>query len=368
MAEAIVSLQNLQHNLSEIRRKTGAGVRIMGVVKANAYGHDVHRVSETLERNGIADFGVANIQEAIDLQKGGVLKKPASILAFASPLSSQIPFYLQHGIEMTLCNTETLLAADSLAMATGKKLTVHIKVDTGMGRLGLPPAAAMELLRASEQCSGIEVKGIYTHFADSSRDMAFTRKQLRDFLSLASEYDHSSGKRLLKHAANSGAILSLPEANLDMVRPGITLYGYHPAKETAARLNLKPVMQVEGRIVFLKTVPAGSTISYCRTWRAPVTTTIATIAAGYADGYPRALSGKGAQVSTNGHSFAQVGTITMDQIMVDLGTSSTAKVGDRAILFGWEGSTTAETLAVLSGTVSYEILCGVSRRAGRVFR
>jgi len=368
MTEAIVSLQHLQHNLSEIRRKTGEGVRIMGVVKANAYGHDVHRVSETLEQNGVTDFGVANNQEAIELQTGRALKKPASILAFASPLSSQIPFYLKHGIEMTLCNKETLFAAESHAAATGKKLRVHIKVDTGMGRLGLPPAAAMELLRASEQCPGIEVKGIYTHFADSSGDMEFTRRQLRDFLSLASEYEHSSGKQVLRHAANSGAILSLPEANLDMVRPGITLYGYHPAKETGTRLSLKPVMQVEGKIAFLKTVPSGSTISYCRTWRAPATTTIATIAAGYADGYPRALSGKGARVTANGQSFSQVGTITMDQIMVDLGTSSTAKVGDRVILFGWEGPTTAETLADLSNTISYEILCAVSRRADRIFR
>jgi len=139
MAEAIVSLQHLQHNLSEIQKRTGEGVRIMGVVKANAYGHDVHKVSETLEQNGVSDFGVANIQEAIDLQTGGALKKASSILAFASPLPSQIPLYLQHGIEMTLCNRKTLLAAESIAAATGKKLTVHIKVDTGMGRLGLPP-------------------------------------------------------------------------------------------------------------------------------------------------------------------------------------------------------------------------------------
>ncbi|MDP8305115.1 MAG: alanine racemase [Candidatus Chlorobium antarcticum] len=368
MAEAIVSLQHLQHNLSEIQKRTGEGVRIMGVVKANAYGHDVHKVSETLEQNGVSDFGVANIQEAIDLQTGGALKKASSILAFASPLPSQIPLYLQHGIEMTLCNRETLLAAESIAAATGKKLTVHIKVDTGMGRLGLPPAAAMELLRASEQCRRIEVKGMYTHFADSSGDMEFTRRQLSDFLSLTTEYEHASGKRLLKHAANSGAILSLPEANLDMVRPGITLYGYHPAKETDTRLNLKPVMQVEAKVVFLKTVPAGTTISYGRTWTAPAITTIATVAAGYADGYPRSLSGKGATVTANGQSYPQVGTITMDQIMVNLGTRSTAKVGDRVILFGWEGPSTAETIADLSGTISYEILCAVSRRAGRVFR
>ena len=365
MTEALVSIEHLGGNTRLIRERIGKKIRIMGIVKANAYGHNVHKVAQTLESVGINDFGVANIHEAIELKTGGALKNNPSILAFSSPLASHIDYYLHYGIDMTLCDASTLHAAKEIAATHNKTLAVQLKVDTGMGRLGASPEMAMELLRQIDQTPNIELKGIYTHFADSSTPEGFTASQLAAFKTLTAEYEHASGKTVCKHAANSGAILSSSESWLDMVRPGILLYGYHPAKNTPCRLNVKPVMQFEAKVIFIKTVPAGTTISYNRTWSSPETRSIATIAAGYADGYSRALSNRGT-VTINGKSYPQVGTVTMDQIMVDLGTSHDIKTGDTAILFGWEGPS-ADDLAGIAGTISYETLCAVSSRVKRVF-
>ena len=365
MTEALVSLDNLARNARLIRQRVGEKRRVMGIVKANAYGHNVHRVAETLEKSGVSDFGVANIHEAIELRTGGALKKPANILAFSSPLPSHIPFFLYHNIDMTLCDSLTLHAAEEIAAAQNKTLAIQVKVDTGMGRLGAPPAVAMELLRQIDRSPHLELKGIYSHFADSATDEWFTQQQLDTFTTLTAEYEHASTKKVCKHLANSGAILSAPQSWLDMVRPGILLYGYHPAKMSTCRLDVKPVMQFESRVIFVKTVPAGTTISYNRTWTAPEACSIATIAAGYADGYARALSNC-ATVMINGNTYPQVGIVTMDQIMVNLGTRHNVKTGDKAVLFGWE-SIGADTLAELAGTISYETLCSVSSRVKRLF-
>ena len=365
MTQALISLEHLTRNTRLIRERIAGKARIMGIVKANAYGHNVHKVAETLEASGIEDFGVANIHEAVELKTGGALKKPASILAFSAPLPSHIEFFVKYGIDLSLCDTATLQAAKEIATKHDKTLSIQVKVDTGMGRLGISPSTAMEMFREIDQSPSLELKGIYTHFADSTSTNGFTEKQLALFKTLTSEYEHASNRRVLKHAANSGAILSLQNSWLDMVRPGILLYGYHPAKITPYRLDVQPVMQFEAKVIFIKTVPAGTTVSYNRTWTAPGPRHIATIAAGYADGYFRALSNR-STVMINGKTYHQAGTVTMDQIMVDLGTQHDVKTGDRAILFGWEGPT-ADELADIAGTISYETLCSVSSRVKRIF-
>ena len=365
MTEALISLEHLTRNARLIREKLAGRARIMGIVKANAYGHNVHRVAEALESCGIEDFGVANIHEAIELKTGGALKQPARILAFSSPLLSHIDYFVKYGIDMTLCDSITLHAANEVAASHNKTLAVQVKVDTGMGRLGISPSTAMEMLREIDQSPYLELKGIYTHFADSTSSDGFTEKQLSIFKTLTMEYEHASGRTVCKHAANSGAILSQPDSWFDMVRPGILLYGYHPAKNTPCRLEVKPVMQFEAKVIFIKPVTAGTTVSYNRTWSAPGQRYIATIAVGYADGYFRALSGR-ATVMINGKTYQQVGTVTMDQIMVDLGTQHDVKTGDMATLFGWDGSS-AEELAEIAGTISYETLCSVSSRVKRIF-
>ena len=365
MTEAVISMEHLTLNARQIRKRICGKARIMGIVKANAYGHNVHKVAAALETSGIRDFGVANIHEAIELKTGGSLKNPATILAFSSPLPSHIEFFVKHGIDMTLCDSVTLHAAREIAAAHNKTLAIQVKVDTGMGRLGTFPAMAMELFREIDRSPLLELTGIYTHFADSATSAGYTFQQLTAFKTLTAEYEHASGRTVCKHAANSGAILSTKESWLDMVRPGILLYGYHPAKDTPHRLDIKPVMQFESKVIFIKPVTAGATVSYNRTWTAPEARFIATIAAGYADGYARALSSR-ASVMINGKSYPQVGTVTMDQIMVDLGTEHDVKKGDKAILFGWEGLS-AEDIADIAGTISYETLCSISSRVKRIF-
>lgn len=366
LSEALISLDNLEHNLSCIRSVVGNRCRIMGIVKANAYGHGGGRVAETLEHCGISDFGVANIHEAVELRRSQRIGHESRILAFAPPLPSHIEPYLQHGIDMTICDSATAAAAQQIAAATGKPLKVQVKIDTGMGRMGIAPEEAMPLFTAIDRSSHLELAGIYTHFAQSHEPEGFTRMQLDRFRSLTSEYEHATGRTVCKHAANSGAIVSAPSAWFDMVRPGILLYGYHPNDNEPTALPLRPVMQFQGRVIYIKSVPAGTTISYNRTWSAPGQRTIATIAAGYADGYHRSLSNR-SRVFINGKAYPQIGTVTMDQIMIDLGSDTHVRPGDTAVLFGWDGPSAGE-LALTCGTISYELLCSVSRRVRRVYR
>ncbi len=365
MAEAIISSSNLVHNFHRIQERITDNCRIMGIVKANAYGHDARHVSKTLESLGVSDFGVANIEEAIPLRTCATSSPDVTILAFCSPLPSHLPLYLKHDITATICDFDTLYKAESIASAYNIPLKVHVKIDTGMGRLGIPPDTACSLLQAAEESPHLKLSGAYTHFAQSTLQNEFTARQLETFRNVCSEFEHHAKRSLCKHAANSGGVLCCKEACLDMVRPGITLYGYHPDENMQNRIDLKPVMQLRARVIFIKEVEAGTTISYNRTWTAPSRCRIATISAGYADGYHRTLSNL-TSVFIGGKAYAQVGTVTMDQIMVNLGNSSSVRVGDDAVLFGWDGPSAAD-LATVAGTISYEILCAVSSRVKRVF-
>lgn len=365
LSEALVSLGNLRHNLACIQAVTGPRCRIMGIVKANAYGHGAARVTETLEQAGVRDFGVANIHEAIELRQELRLQPDSRILAFASPLPEHIALYIQHDVEMTVCNQETVRIAETIAATNGRTLRVQLKIDTGMGRLGTPPEDAAALLDAIDQSPNLELTGIYTHFAESHIPEGFTARQLERFSEVTSLYESRAGRTILKHAANSGAIVSMPAARFGMVRPGILLYGCHPVDSAPSPLPVRPVMQFQCRVIFVKEVPTGTAISYNRTWSAAEPSGIATIAAGYADGLHRTLSNR-TSVSINGRLFRQIGTITMDQTMISLGNDRSIQAGDTAVLFGWEGPTAGEQ-AIAAGTISYELLCSVSRRVKRVY-
>ncbi|HWR01781.1 MAG TPA: alanine racemase [Chlorobaculum sp.] len=365
LSEALISLGNLRHNLACIRSAIEPRCRIMGIVKANAYGHGAPQITAALEEEGVRDFGVANISEAIKLKQSHRMQKDSRILAFAAPLPQQIALYLKHDVDMTLCDRETAIEAEAAASAAGRTLRVQVKVDTGMGRLGVAPENAASLLETIDRSGHLELAGIYTHFAESHKPDGFNSIQLERFLQVTGAYERSSGKSVLKHAANSGAIISMPEAALDMVRPGILLYGCHPVDNAPSSVPVKPVMQFQCRVIFVKEVPAGTTVSYNRTWTAPRAERIATISAGYADGLHRTLSNR-SKVFIDGHPFGQVGTITMDQTMVDLGDDRSVRAGDTAVIFGWNGPTAGEQ-AVAAGTISYELLCSVSQRVRRIF-
>ena len=365
LAEALISLGNLRHNLACIRDAIDPRCRIMGIVKANAYGHGAGEVTAALENEGVRDFGVANIHEAIELQQSHPMQEDSRILAFASPLVQQIGLYLQHEVEMTVCDHETVFAAEATAAAAGRRLRVQVKVDTGMGRLGIAPQDAASLLETIDRSPNLELSGVYTHFAESHIPDGFTAIQLERFLGVTGAYERSTGKTILKHAANSGAILSMPGTGLDMVRPGILLYGCHPVDSAPSAMPVRPVMQFQCRVIFIKEVPAGTAVSYNRTWTAPGPRRIATISAGYADGFHRTLSNR-SKVLIGGTAYNQVGTVTMDQMMVDLGDDRSVKAGDTAVLFGWDGPSASQQ-AIAAGTISYELLCSVSRRVRRIF-
>ncbi|NTW48346.1 MAG: alanine racemase [Chlorobiales bacterium] len=366
LSEALISLKNLRHNAQEVRRKIGPDRRIMAIVKANAYGHNADRVADALLDEGITDFGVANINEALRLRRGArFLKNDCRILAFASPLLPQLEYYLKHDIDLTIGSVEALKTAEAIAAKFGKPFTVHLKVDTGMGRLGICPDEALSLANAIHASEHLHLKGIYTHFSVSGEDKAFTKKQLGIYKTLVSEFEHQAETTVLKHAANSGAIISDSSTYLDMVRPGILLYGYKPDSSLRTSLDLKPVMQFQARVIFTKWVEKGTPISYGRRWTAKQRTYVATVSVGYADGYHRALSNV-AKVAINGKLYKQIGTVTMDQIMVSLGHDTSVKVGDKVVLFGWDGLG-ATVLAEKIGTIGYELLCAVSPRVQRVF-
>jgi len=365
LSEALISLGNLRHNLACLRELAGPKRRVMGIVKADAYGHGAAEVTATLEKEGIRDFGVANIHEAIELKQSHAMQPDSRILAFAAPLAAHIPHYLEHGVEMTVCDHETVRAAETIAAAAGGRLRVQAKIDTGMGRLGVTPEKAHSLLELIDRCPNLDLVGIYTHFAEGHKPGGFTAQQLDQFLHIAHGYEQRTGTTVLKHAANSGALVSTPDARLDMVRPGILLYGCQPLDAEPTSVPVRPVMQFQCKVMFVKEVSAGTSISYGRTWSTTAPTRIATLAAGYADGIHRTLSNR-AKIAINGQRYNQVGTVTMDQTMVDLGQDRSISVGDTAVLFGWNGPTAGEQ-AIAAGTISYELLCSVSKRVKRVF-
>ncbi len=363
LSEALISLGNLRHNVREVQKLVGKSRRIMAIVKANAYSHGIDLIAPALVEEGISDFGVANINEAVHLRK--LLEDfPAQILAFASPLLSQIELYIKHDISLCLGDFETLRLAEALAQKFGKPIDVHLKIDTGMGRLGVLPKEALLLAHAVERSEHLNLKAVFTHFASSDSDKAFTQKQLSTYTALVSELEHSLGRSVLKHTANSGAVITEKNAYLDMVRPGILLYGYTPRTGLKSPLSLKPVMQLQAKVVFIKTVERGTSISYGRKWIARKRSRIATIAIGYYDGYHRNLSNK-AKVLINGKFFEQVGAVTMDAIMVNLGNDTSVQVGDAAVLFGWNEGCGANVLTDKEGTIVYELLCSVSPRVHR---
>ena len=258
-----------------------------------------------------------------------------------------------------------------------ENLAVHLKIDTGMGRIGCPTEKAVELARMISDTGGMKLAGVLTHFpvsdSGNEEDIEYTRKQIRVFSEIIEEMRAAGIETGLVHAANSGAILNFPESHFDMVRPGILAYGYLPGgkdgliRELPADLYPQPVMSLESRLMHIKKVPAGTDISYGRKYRTAEETWIGTIPIGYADGYTRMLTNK-ARVLINGQLYPVAGTICMDQLMVDLGPELKAKLYDRAILFGSEeGAQTAEDLTAITGTIPYELLCGVSKRVPRIF-
>jgi alanine racemase len=354
-----VNLAQLKRNIEAIRAKVSpAGVMI--VVKANAYGHGLVEVSKSLDP--YSDYiAVAVLEEGILLRERGIT---SPILVLGGIWGDQIPGYLQHDLTLTAPSVERLAQIDQAAAALGRKAKVHLKIDTGMERIGVHYYNAHTLQEAALKCKNVEVEGIFSHFANSdAADLSHARLQLERFNEVLRFYEKHSLPTPIRHMANSGAILQLPEANFDMVRPGIILYGVYPSPEAARSLQVRPALAWKSRVVYFKVTRPGHPVSYGSTWQSDHEVRIVTVPVGYGDGYFRSMSGK-AQVVIHGKVYPVVGRICMDQVMVNIEADS-AFNGDEVTLIG-EG-VTVEELAEWAGTIPYEILTNINTRVPRVY-
>jgi alanine racemase len=365
---AEIDLNALVHNLREIQRLAGGpGHSIIAVVKADAYGHGALRISQTLEDAGVKALGVALAQEGIELRQGGI-RLP--ILVMGSILKEQIPSLFEFQLTPVLFQSGIIPLLEKEAEEQGATLPVHIKVDTGMGRLGIQPDEFRPFLKELLRHKRIKIEGIMTHLADADRpDSGNSARQIALWNNLLNQLEEFHLRPPMIHLLNSAAILSLPGAESDPVRPGLMLYGYSSYKDKENRVFLEPVLSFKTRIVHLKTVPAGTPVSYGGTFVTEKKSVIATLPVGYADGYSRALSNCG-KVLVRGKRVPVAGRVCMDMIMIDVTGLPEVELGDEAVLIGKQGNDfiSAEEVAGWIGTIPYEILCGISKRVPRVYK
>jgi alanine racemase len=355
-----VDLSQLRKNLEAIRAQV-APVKIMPMVKANAYGHGVDGVAPFIEPY-VDYLGVAIVEEGIHLRELGI-RKP--ILVAGATLPEQVPLFAEFDLILTGSSIDLLDIAEEVSRSTGSRIKTHLKIDTGMERVGVREYEAETFILKSSAYSHIIIEGIYTHLANSElADRTYSNMQLERFQEILSIYNkHNIPVPPLRHVCNSGGILNLPEAYFDMVRPGVMFYGVYPGKEVDRVVDVKPALTWRSHVAFSKWTLPGRPISYGSLWQAEVETRIITVPCGYADGYFRRMTNR-AQVIIHQKKYPQVGTICMDQFMVNVGDDD-IQVGDEVIMLG-EGIT-AEDLAQWMGTNEYEVMTNISARVPRVF-
>lgn len=364
---AEIDLDAIYQNAAAAKALLKPGTRLMAVIKADGYGHGAVPLAEVLDP--LADaYGVAIVEEGIELRQAGVTK-PILILGY-TPESQYIPM-LEYDIMGTVYTKEMALALSQTACQMGKEAKVHIKLDTGMSRIGfLPSQESLQEIRNIAAMPGLQIDGCFTHFARMDEtDKTRAKEQFRRFLDFTAQIEAAGIPLPVKHASNSAGIIEMPEVNLDMVRDGICLYGLYPSEEVKqSRLPLIPAMQWKARVSYVKTLPAGVEIGYGGTYTTKRETRLATIPVGYADGYPRSLSNRGS-VLIHGQKAPVLGRVCMDQFMVDVTEISDVKEGTIATLFGRDGDAflPVEEVAELAGSFQYEFVCDVGKRVPRVY-
>ncbi len=362
-----VDLARLRENYRTILRHV-APARVMPVLKANAYGHGLVAVARMLEREQPFAVAVAYLEEALRLREAGV-RLP--ILVLGGIVGAQIPRFLEQNLTLTASSVDKLLAIEECSAAKRIRARVHLKIDTGMERIGTHWYSAERLLEASLRVRHVEVEGIFTHFANADApDLTHARLQLERFHEVMRFYERRSLPTPLRHAANSGAILQMPDSYLDIVRPGIMMFGSSPATDVPLTLGVRQALRWITQVVFFKVVMAGNPVSYGSSWRPSANTRVITLPVGYGDGYMRAMSGQ-AQVIVRGRRVPVVGRICMDQVMADIG-NGTAYNGDEVVLLGEsrEGGDSPiriEELATWANTIPHEILTNINTRVPRVY-
>ena len=354
----------LRHNLTQIIGLTLPGASILAVIKANAYGHGLLEVARSL--NGlVAYFGVASIDEALALRRFEI---DTPILLFGVPFRSATEAAIEAEVSIAVSSVEQAKEISEAAAKLRKPAVIHIKVDTGMGRLGISKASALSAIEQISKFPGLQLEGLFTHFPQGDEEDSFTKDQIRAFYRLIDQASEKGIHFAFRHAANSMGILNHREANFNLVRPGLTLYGIHPNAKLKRKLNLKPVLTWHTRIILIKKLAAGESTGYNRTFVAQKETTVGILPVGYSHGYPFALSNKG-EVLFHGKRYPVVGRISMDYLAVDFGSGhSGAKTGETVTLLGRDGEDeiSCEFLAERAGTIPYEIVTQINSAIPRV--
>lgn len=365
---AEINLDAVAFNIKNIRKLVKKEIRIMGIVKADAYGHGAVEVSKVLLYHGADCLGVAILDEAIQLRKNNI-HVPVLILGYTP--SAKLADVIKYNVAQTVFSIDTAKELSEIAVKQGKNAVVHIKIDTGMGRIGfMPSEKAAEEIAQIAALPNIVIEGIYTHFASADEyDKTFTKKQLALFRSMVEKLEKKGILIPLKHCANSAAVIDLEEDIFNMVRPGIILYGLYPSEEVQKqKLPLQPVMSIKTHISYVKEVEEGTSIGYGRTFITKRKSRIATVPVGYADGFARSMAKGGRVIVGNGYAPV-VGRICMDQFMIDVTDIEQIKAGDEVVILGQKGNQfiSAQEIAQIMDTISYEVVCMIGKRVPREY-
>jgi alanine racemase len=355
----------LRSNLRQIRDKVGSRVKILCMVKANGYGHGAAEISQTLVGAGADAFGVATLEEAVQLRQAGI---QALLIVLAGVFPDQLDTFVQHQLTPVVYDSLSLKALDRESSRRQVQLGVHLKIDTGMGRLGFLAAEADQWIAAIKRTESLRIEGVFSHFSHAESVQGdYTRKQLEIFKRVLGQLRSASVMPDLVHLANSAATITLPAAYFDMVRPGLILYGVYPSPNMKEQIHLQPVLSWKTKILQLKNVPSGTSVSYGQTYVTKRESLIATLPVGYADGYPRLLSNRG-EALVRGQRAPIAGRVCMDLTMIDVTDIRNVRQGDEVVLLGRQGGAeiTADEFAAWANTISYEILTSIGTRVPRI--
>ena len=372
---AEIDLDALARDFQAVREAANPQAKVCCVVKADAYGHGAVRIAREFEGLGADWFAVSNLEEALQLRLGGI-QKPILVLGYTPP--EEAAALSNHHISQCVYSLDYARDLSRAAEEAGATVNIHVKIDTGMSRLGFyyqdisRDEATVQEVKAACQLPGLHPEGIFTHFAVSDEGKAgdaFTMQQFGCFKEMIEALLREDIDFEVRHCANSAAVFDYPLSHLDMVRAGIVIYGLYPSEELRHKPDLTPVLSLRSVVSHVKTVKPGSTISYGLKFTAQKEMKVATVPVGYADGYPRILSAKGAQVLIGGKRCPILGRVCMDQLMADVSALPDVKVGDMVTLIGRDGeeAITADELASLEGSINYEVVCGLSKRVPRVY-
>lgn len=364
---AEVNLQAVRHNIEEARKNIKSGTKIMAIVKANAYGHGAVPVSKALTSQ-VDAYGVAMIEEALELRDAGIDKM---ILILGYTGEEWYEELVKHGISQTIYTYDMAKKLSDVAVSLGKQTPIHIKIDTGMGRIGFAPTEkSVDIVEKISHLPGVFIEGVFTHFARADeKTIQAAKEPFARYMQFVQELEKKGIRIPIRHVSNSASILSFPEAHLDMVRSGITTYGLYPSEDVPKEiLKLMPAMSWKSKISFVKPIEPGTSISYGGTFTAEKPMIVATVPVGYADGMKRDLSGKG-RVLVHGQYARILGRVCMDQFMIDVTDISNVKMGDTVTIFGKDGDKCipVEEIAELSHSFNYEFVCSISNRVPRKY-